>query len=120
MNHPKRGMVLVAVLLLTLATWALLAALLTTAYLHYRLALGADRGAVAGAAANEAVDALATQATAHRQTTGAWPASATVDDRGTCTLELIEVVDEGPRWRIAVRGGFEGSIALKEATVHAP
>jgi hypothetical protein len=35
-----RGFVLVTVLLLTLATWALLAAMLTTAFLHYRLALG--------------------------------------------------------------------------------
>ena len=113
-------MVLVAVLLLTLATWALLAALLTTAFLHYRLALGADRGAVAGAAATEAIDALAAQALAHRDATGAWPSSVAVDDRGTCTLELTEAVDEGPRWRIAVRSEFEGALALREATVHAP
>lgn len=120
MSSPKRGMVLVAVLLLTLATWALLAALLTTAYLHYRLALGADRGAVAGAAAVEAVDALATQAAAHRDATGAWPPGVAVDDRGTCTLELAEVVDRGGSWRIGIRAGFEGAIALREATVHAP
>lgn len=120
MSGTKRGMVLVAVLLLTLATWALLAALVTTAYLHYRLALGADRGAVAGAAAAEAVDALAAQAAAHRDATGAWPAGVMVDDRGTCTLELIDVVDEGSRWRIGIRAGFEGAIALREATVHAP
>ncbi len=113
-------MVLVAVLLLTLATWALLAALLTTAYLHYRLALGADRGSVAGAAAAEAVDALVAQAAAHRDATGAWPTGVAVDDRGTCTLELTEVVDEGARWRIGIRAGFEGAIALREATVHAP
>ena len=120
MNGTKKGMVLVAVLLLTLATWALLAAHLTTAYLHYRLALGADRGAVAGAAATEAVDTLAAHAFAHRDATGAWPAAVAVEDRGTCMLDLTEVVDEGPRWRIAVRAGFEGAIALREATVHAP
>ena len=120
MIKTSRGMVLVAVLLLTLATWALLAALLTTAYLHYRLALGADRGAVAGAAAAEVVNALAAQAEAHRDATGAWPASVAVNDRGTCTLALAEVVDEGPRWRIGVRAGFEGAVALREATVHAP
>jgi hypothetical protein len=120
MTNAKRGMVLVAVLLLTLATWALLAALLTTAYLHYRLALGADRSAVAGAAAAEVVDALAAQATAHRAATGAWPAGVVADDRGACTLELTEAVDEGSRWRIGVRAGFEGAIALREATVHAP
>ena len=113
-------MVLVAVLVLTLATWALLAAHLTTAYLHYRLALGADRGAVAGAAATDAVDALAAQATAHRSATGAWPASVAIGDRGSCTLALAEAVDEGARWRIAVRAGFEGAIAFREATVHAP
>ncbi len=120
MTNRRRGMVLVAVLLMTLTTWALLAALLTTAFLHYRLALGADRGAVAGAAADEVVDALATQAATHRDATGAWPSSVAVDDRGTCTLMLTEVVDEGARWRIAVRSEFEGAIALREATVHAP
>ena len=120
MTSSGRGMVLVAVLLLTLATWALLAALLTTAYLHYRLALGAARGAVAGAAAAEVVDALAAQAMAHRNATGVWPASVAVDDRGTCTLALTEAVDEASRWRVGVRAGFEGSIALREATVHAP
>jgi hypothetical protein len=120
MNENRRGMVLVAVLLLTLATWALLAAHLTTAYLHYRLALGADRGAVAGAAAGEAVAALAAQAAAHHDATGAWPVGVLVADRGTCTLTLIEAVDEGVRWRVGVRGGFEGSLAVREATVHAP
>jgi hypothetical protein len=112
--------VLVAVLLLTLATWALLAAHLTTAYLQYRLAVGADRGAVAGAAATEAVDALVAQAAAHRATTGAWPAGVAVDDRGTCSLEVTESVDEGARWRLGIRAGFEGALALREATVHAP
>lgn len=113
-------MVLVAVLFLTLATWTLLAALLSTAYLHYRLALGADRGAVAGAAATEAVDALVAQAVAHREATGVWPAGVAVADRGTCGLELADLADEGARWRIGVRAGFEGAIALREATVHAP
>jgi hypothetical protein len=51
----RRGLVLVSVLFLTLVTWALLAAMLTTAFLHYRLALGAERGAIAGAAAERAV-----------------------------------------------------------------
>jgi hypothetical protein len=120
MTGPRRGVVLVAVLLLTLATWALLAAHLTTAYLHYRLAVGADRGAVAGAAAAEAVEAFAAQALAHRGTTGAWPAGVAIDDRGVCTLELADVVDEGSRWRVGVRAGFEGALALREATVHAP
>lgn len=120
MTRVRQGAVLVAVLLLTLATWALLAALLTTAYLHYRLALGADRGAVAAAAATDAVDALTAQATAHRAATGAWPGAVAADDRGACSLELLEATDEGARWRVAVRGGFEGAIALREATVHAP
>lgn len=120
MTRARRGVVLVVVLLLTLATWALLAAHLTTAYLHYRLALGADRGAVAGAAAAEAIDALAVQARMHRQATGAWPAGVAVDDRGTCALEVTEAVAEGARWRIAVRAGFEGAFAVREATVHAP
>lgn len=116
----RRGIVLVSVLLLTLATWALLAALLTSAYLHYRLALGADRGAVAEAAAQRAVDALAAEARVHRAVTGAWPAGAAVDDAGTCTLDVAEVVDEGGRWRVAVRAGFEGAVSLREVTVHAP
>lgn len=120
MSRRREGVVLVAVLLLTLATWALLAAHLTTAYLHYRLALGADRGAVAGAAAAEAVDALAHQAAVHRQATGAWPSGIALVDRGTCTLELAAAVDEGRRWRVGVRSGFEGALALREATVHAP
>ena len=120
MNGTRCGIVLVAVLLLTLVTWATLAALLTTAYLHYRLALGADRGAVAGAAAAEAVESLATLAAEHRGATGVWPAGLTVYDRGACTLEITEAVDEGPRWRIGIRAGFEGAIALREATVHAP
>lgn len=111
---------LVAVLLLTVVTWALLATLLTTAYLHDRLALGADRGAVAGAAAAEAVDALTAQAAAHRGATGAWPASVAIADRGSCTLEVVEAVATGQRWRIGVRAGFEGALALREATVHAP
>lgn len=120
MTGARRGFVLVAVLLLTLAIWALLAALLTTAYLHYRLAMGADRGAVAGAAAAEALGSLTAQATAHRDATGGWPIDVAVVDRGACTLELTEMVDEGARWRIGVRAGFEGAIAQREATVHAP
>lgn len=120
MTDARRGIVLVAVLLLTLATWALLAALLSTAFLHYRLAMGADRGAVAGAAAAEALDALAVQAAAHRDATGSWPTSIAVDDRGACALELAEAVDEGARWRVGVRAEFEGAIGLREATVHAP
>jgi hypothetical protein len=68
-HEAVRGFVLVTVLLLTLATWALLAAMLTTAYLHYRLALGAERGAVAGAAAERAVaDYLAAAGEAHAAT----------------------------------------------------
>lgn len=120
MSDHRRGLVLVAVLLLTLATWALLAALTASAYLHYRLALAADRGAVAGAAAVEAVDALSARALAHRAATGAWPGAVAVVDRGTCTLALSEAVDEGLRWRVGVRAGFEGALAVREATVHAP
>ena len=120
MSGARRGMVLVAVLLLTLATWALLAALLTTAYLHYRMALGASRGAVAGAAAAETVDTLTMRAATHHEATGAWPSTVLVDDRGTCTIEIAEVVDEGSRWRVGVRSRFEGAVALREATVHAP
>ncbi len=120
MSAKRRGVVLVAVLLLSIATWTLLAALLTTAFLHYRLALGADRGAVAGAAALRAVEALVSQADAHRVVTGTWPAGVALDDTGSCTLDVIEAVGEGARWRIAVRAGFEGAIALREATVHAP
>ena len=120
MSGNRRGLVLAVVLVMTLATWALLAALTTSAYLHYRLALAADRGAVAGAAAVEAIDTLTARASAHREATGAWPGAIVVVDRGTCTLALIEVADEGPRWRIGVRAGFEGAVAVREATVHAP
>ena len=35
-------------------------------------------------------------------------------------LEIAEVVDEGSRWRAGVRSRFEGAVALREATVHAP
>jgi hypothetical protein len=113
-------MVLVAVLLLTLATWALLAGLLTTAYLHYRLAVGADRGAIAAAAAQEAVAALAEQARTTHAVVGSWPAGVTVDDLGACELEVAEVASSAGWWRVAVRGRFEGAVGLREATVRAP
>lgn len=120
MTRDRTGVVLVAVLLLTLVTWALLAALLTSAFLQYRLALGADRGTVAGAAAASAVATLAEQAAAHRRATGAWPSSVVVADRGACELTLVEAIPGAASFRVAVEGRFEGAIALREATVHAP
>jgi hypothetical protein len=113
------GFVLVTVLLLTLATWALLAAMLTTAFLHYRLALGAERGAVAGAAAErEVADALAV-AGAARASDGAWPLPGDPDDLHGCSLELVEAAQADGWWRVRVRASFEGAQAWREGTVHA-
>jgi hypothetical protein len=112
-------MVLVAVLLLTLATWALLAGLLTSAYLHYRLAVAADRGAVASAAAQEAVAHLAEHARTTQLAVGSWPAVALVDDLGVCQREVTEIASSASWWRVAVRGRFEGAVAVREATVRA-
>lgn len=113
------GFVLVTVLLLTLATWALLAAMLTTAYLHYRLALGAERGAVAGAAAERAVADYLTAAGAAHAGDGAWPTPAPADDIDACTLDLEEVASADAWWRVRVQGSFEGALAWREGTVHA-
>ena len=115
-----RGFVLVTVLLLTLATWALLAGILTTAYLHYRLALGAERGAVAGAAAEGAVSALLVAAGETHAHDGTWPVPAAPEDHGGCELELVEVAQAEGWYRVRVRAGFEGALAWREGTVHVP
>ena len=115
----RHGFVLVGVLLLTLATWALLAAMLATAFLHYRLALGAERGAVAGAAAELAVaQALAAAGEAHA-TAGAWPAPEAPADVAACSLELVEVAQADGWYRVRVQADFEGALAWREGTVRA-
>ncbi len=116
----RRGFVLVGVLFLTLATWALLAAMLTTAFLHYRLALGAERGAVAGAAAERAVAEALAAAGETRAADGAWPAPTAPDDVAACDLELAEVAQADDWYRVRVQAGFEGALAWREGTVHAP
>lgn len=113
-------MVLVTVLLVTIATWTLLATLLGQAFLHYRLAVGAERGAVAGAAAERAVAERLTEAAATRAATGSWPVGVQVDDVGACHLELVEVATGEGWWRARVRAEFEGAQAWREGTVHAP
>jgi len=114
------GFVLVSVLLLTLATWALLAGMLTSAFLHYRLALGAERGAVAGAAADDAVATLLVAAGETRARDGAWPFPEAPDDYGACEVELVETAQAEGWYRVRVRGAFEGALAWREGTVHAP
>jgi len=115
----RGGFVLVGVLFLTLATWALLAAMLTTAFLHYRLALGAERGAVAGAAAELAVgEALAAAEQAHA-TAGAWPAPEAPIDVAACRLELVEVAQADAWYRVRLQASFEGALAWREGTIHA-
>ena len=115
-----RGFVLVTVLLLTVATWALLAGMLTTAYLHYRLALGAERGAVAGAAAEDAVSALLVAAGKARAHDGTWPVPTAPEAYGACELELVEVAQADGWYRVRVRAGFEGAVSWREGTVRAP
>jgi Tfp pilus assembly protein PilX len=114
-----RGFVLVTVLLLTLATWALLAAMLTTAFLHYRLALGAERGAVAGAAAERAVAEYLTVADESRGRNGIWPTPGEPHAADGCSLELVEAAQADGWWRVRVRASFEGTQAWREGTVHA-
>ena len=114
-----RGFVLVTVLLLTLASWALLAAMLTTAYLHYRLALGAERGSVAGAAAERAVTDYLTAAEDARDRDGAWPTPGEPAAADGCSLELVEAAQADGWWRVRVKGTFEGASAWREGTVHA-
>lgn len=116
----RRGVVLAGVLFLTLATWALLAVMLTMAFLHYRLALGAERGAVAGAAAERAVAEILAAAGEARAVGGAWPSPTAPDDVAACGLELVEVAQADDWYRVRVRAGFEGALAWREGTVHAP
>ena len=115
----RRGLVLVSVLFLTLATWALLAAMLTMAFLHYRLALGAERGAVAGAAAERAVEAALVAAGESWVTDGAWPVLTAPDDVAACELELVEVAQADAWYRVRVQASFEGALAWREGTVQA-
>jgi hypothetical protein len=117
--NDDRGFVLVTVLLLTLATWALLVAMLTTAFLHYRLALGAERSAVAGAAAERAVADYLTAAGAARDRDGFWPPPGEPQAADGCSLELVEAASADGWWRVRVRGSFEGAHAWREGTVHA-
>ena len=114
-----RGFVLVSVLFMTLATWALLAAMLTTAFLHYRLALGAERGAVAGAAAERAMGAFLAAAGEARASDGAWPAPTQPAADGACFLELVEAAEADAWYRVRLRAEFEGAVAWREGTVHA-
>ncbi len=115
----RRGFLLVSVLFLTLATWALLAAMLTTAFLHYRLALGAERGAVAGAAAERAVAEALAAAEETRVAAGTWPTPAPPTDAAACVLELVEVAQADDWYRVRVQASFEGALAWREGTVHA-
>lgn len=116
----RRGMILVSVLLLTMATWALLAGMLGVAFLQYRLALGAERGVVAGAAAQAAVDALSADALALVDGGHAWPLHVVVAHEGTCERFVTDLTSTEAWWRIGVRATFEGAVAWREATVHAP
>ncbi len=115
-----QGAVLVAVLLLTAATWALLAALLGTAFLHHRLAQAAERAAVAGAAAEREVAAYLDDAERQRRGSGAWPTPQEPADLGACALALEEVATAAGWWRVRVVASFEGARAAREGTVHAP
>lgn len=115
----RRGLVLVSVMVLTVVTWALLATILTTAFLHDRLALGAERGAVAGAAAEHAVSAALSAARAVHGVDGAWPAANMAADDGACILELVEAEQADAWYRVRVRAEFEGAVAWREGTVHA-
>jgi hypothetical protein len=115
----RRGFVLASVLFLTLATWALLAAMLTTALMHYRLALGAERGAVAGAAADRALGAVLAAAGEARSSEGAWPAPSRPAAAGACSLELVEATEADAWYRVRLRAEFEGAVAWREGTVHA-
>jgi hypothetical protein len=117
--RSDRAFVLVTVLLLTLATWALLAAMLTTAFMHYRLALGAERGAVAGAAAERAVAEYLTAAGEAHDRDGAWPTPGEPIAADGCSLELVESAQSTGWWRVRVRATFEGAQAWREGTVHA-
>jgi len=114
-----RGFVLVSVLFMTLATWALLAAMLTTGFLHYRLALGAERGAVAGAAAERAKAVVLAAALEARASDGAWPAPTQPVADGACFLELVEAAETDAWYRVRLRAQFEGAVAWREGTVHA-
>lgn len=114
-----RGLVLASVLLLSLAMWVVLLGVLSTAFLHYRQAIGAERGAIAAAAARRAADGYLSAAAAARERDGAWPAM--VDgplDEGACVLELEEWVPEDTWYRVRVRAEFEDALAWQEGTVH--
>lgn len=120
MNRRRSsGMVLVAVLVVTLATWALLAAILTSAFLHYRLASGAERSAVAGAAADRWVAEVLAEARGGHAAAGAWPAARAPSDEGKCALTLVETHTAEAWWRVRVRADFEGATAWREGTAHA-
>jgi len=114
------GIVLVAVLLLTAATWLLLASLLTTAFVHHRLSLGAERAAVAGAAAERAVATYLDAADQARRLGQPWPSPVEPPDVGACSLDLVETGAGAGWWRVRVLGVFEGASAWREGTVHAP
>lgn len=115
----RRGFVLVSVLFMTLATWALLAVMLSLAFLHYRLALGAERGAVAGAAADRLVAGYLAAASVGPDAGGAWPPALPPEGDAGCAFEIVEVAATDAWWRIRVRAQFEGAVAWREGTVHA-
>lgn len=117
--RDRSGAILVAVLLLSLATWTLLAGLLMTAYLEHQLALGADRSTVAKAAAAAAATRLGDEAIAWRSGTGQWPVAPTVETFGACDLELVGIAATDTWWRATVRGGYAGTVVSQEVTVHA-
>jgi hypothetical protein len=120
-GHRASGTVLVAVLLISAVAWALLAAAITQAWVHTRLAQGAVHGAVAGAAADAELArwlALATSALATE--TDAEPLPSDPPPIGACSFRL-STGPSGHGWRVVgVDATFRGAHARREGTARAP
>lgn len=116
----RAGVVLVAVLLLSAVAWSLLAAAMTQAWLHARLAQGTLRGGVAGAAAEGEIQRLLAIIAADPAMATTLTLAAELLAVGGCTFDLIAVQPLGDGVIVTLDAHYQGASVRREGTVRAP
>lgn len=117
-SSVRRGVVLVTVLYVSVALWALVAVGLLSATVHLRVATATRDHTVASTLALQRLDEHRALWTTPSGTLP--PAGHTVGDAlGQCTWGLEVVAREPELARVVATGSYRGAIARHAGTVHA-
>jgi type II secretory pathway component PulK len=115
------GVVLIAVLLLSALTWALLASLFTTAWLQHRLQRAADDHMRAEHIAGAFLDEALERAHSEQVEVGRWPGEAPeAFQMGRCTLEVTAFEVTPLWWLLEVEVSVGGARLVRSGSVHVP